>query len=95
MKKIDNFENFSEGLNNPLLTIDDFLESFSDFKVDWIEDKMNDFAHTDAEDFDEYIIVDDSIAIEKEYVLIDDDDNEIFVYTNTDNKINGYAFNKD
>ena len=82
-------------IENPLLTIDDLLESFSDFEIDWIENEVNYFSHNDVEDFDQYIIVDDSIIIEKEYVLVDKNDNEIFVYTNNNKKINGYAFNKD
>lgn len=87
-------ENFQDE-NFPLLTIDDFLESFPNFKVDYIEDNIDDFVHSDVDDFNQYIIVDDSIMKEKEYVLVDGDDNEIFIYTNNDDKINGYALNKD
>ncbi|MCK9445621.1 hypothetical protein M0Q50_01870 [bacterium] len=96
MKNIDNFEKFSnnENLGNTLLTIEDFLKSFPEYDVDYVESDIKEFVHTE-DDFDQYIIVDESIVKEKEYVLMNDDENEIFVYTNNDNKINGYAFNND
>lgn len=85
-------------IENPLKTINDFLESFSEYEIDWVENKVDEFAHEfPMEDFSEYIIINDEIKLEKEYVLIQKDDNEkeIWIYTNKNDLINGYSFNND
>lgn len=52
--------------NNPLKTIEDFFESFPEYKLDMVESDLCNFSHEfPIEDFDEYIIVDDKIKIEK------------------------------
>lgn len=90
---------FNEMFKSEIKTIKEFEESFPNFKVDFLETEIEEFAHPDPmDDFERaYILVDDSVEMEKEYVFIEENDNgeEVWVYTDKDGYIHGYAFNHD
>jgi hypothetical protein len=56
-----------------------------------------DFVHVDPQDDfeDDYKTINAKILIQKEWILVNANEDEIFVYTNLKDKINGYAVNID
>jgi len=77
-------------------SLQDVLDEFDNPEIDWVETNIDDFVHDHPEeDFDGYILNDETINKEKEIIANLDNGEELFIYTDINDNVHGIAFNID
>jgi hypothetical protein len=90
-------ELFENNENKMYNNLDELLDAYDINEIDQIETDIDDFVHPDPmDDFDyDYVINDENIKIEKELICYISDDEELFIYTDNNNSVHGWAINID
>jgi len=94
---VTTFNEFNENNKNKMFNnLDELFDAYNITKINWKETDIDDFAHSDPiDDFDDYFINDNTVKIEVEIVCLTQEDEEIWIYTDKNDNIHGWAFNID